>query len=31
LFFTGAESCEVSYADRKGKYMGQKGITCPSV
>jgi len=31
LFFTAAEVCEVSYADRKGKYMKQIGITCPSV
>jgi len=29
LFFTGAEVCETSYADRKGKYMKQTGITCP--
>lgn len=28
LFFEGAE-CDVSYADRKGRYMGQKDITCP--
>ena len=26
LFFSG-EECEVSYADRKGKYQGQVGIT----
>ncbi|MEO0412126.1 MAG: dCTP deaminase [Pseudomonadota bacterium] len=27
LFFEGNEPCEVSYADRKGKYMGQTGVT----
>ncbi len=29
LFFSAAENCEVSYADRKGKYMKQQGITLP--
>ncbi|MCI0382045.1 MAG: dCTP deaminase [Chlamydiae bacterium] len=29
LFYQGAEVCEVSYADRKGKYMKQKEITLP--
>ncbi len=29
LFYEGAEACEVSYADRKGKYMGQIAITLP--
>ena len=29
LFFQGASECEVSYADRAGKYMGQKGVTLP--
>lgn len=29
LFYEGAEPCEVSYADRKGKYMGQREITLP--
>ncbi|MEM7168755.1 MAG: dCTP deaminase [Pseudomonadota bacterium] len=29
LFLQGAEECEVSYADRAGKYMGQKGVTLP--
>lgn len=29
LFYEAQESCEVSYADRKGKYMGQKSITLP--
>ena len=31
LFFASEEPCEVSYADRKGKYMGQIEITPPSV
>ncbi len=31
LFFKGASECEVSYADRKGKYMGQTGVTLPTV
>ncbi len=29
LFYEAAEQCEVSYADRKGKYMGQINITLP--
>lgn len=29
LFYQGAEVCEVSYADRKGKYMKQVRITLP--
>lgn len=29
LFFQGASECEVSYADRAGKYMGQSGVTLP--
>ncbi len=29
LFFQGAGPPEVSYADRAGKYMGQKGVTLP--
>jgi len=29
LFFRGSSPCEVSYADRAGKYMGQKGVTLP--
>jgi dCTP deaminase len=29
LFYQAAEECEVSYADRKGKYMGQMQITLP--
>lgn len=31
LFFESNESCEISYADRKGKYMKQTGITLPKV
>ena len=31
LFFKGSSACEVSYADRKGKYMGQRGVTLPRV
>lgn len=29
LFFKGSSACEVSYADRAGKYMGQRGVTLP--
>lgn len=29
IFYQAAEECEISYADRKGKYMGQKNITLP--
>lgn len=29
LFFKGDQPCEVSYKDRSGKYMGQKGVTLP--
>lgn len=29
LFFESPDQCDVSYADRKGKYMGQRGITLP--
>jgi dCTP deaminase len=31
LFFEAKEACEVSYADRKGKYMKQLEITCPRI
>jgi dCTP deaminase len=31
IFLTGDEDCEVSYADRKGKYNKQTGITLPRV
>ena len=29
LFFEGDEQCEVTYADKKGKYQNQTGITLP--
>lgn len=29
LFFKGSSACETSYADRAGKYMGQRGVTLP--
>jgi dCTP deaminase len=31
LFFEGDEPCETTYADKKGKYQGQKGITLPKL
>ena len=31
LFLQGNEPCEVSYADRHGKYMGQRGVTLPKL
>jgi dCTP deaminase len=31
LFFKGSSECEVSYADRSGKYMGQRGVTLPRI
>ena len=31
IFLQGNESPEVSYADRKGKYQGQTGVTLPKV
>lgn len=31
LFFRGDQPCEVSYADRSGKYMGQTGVTVPKL
>ena len=31
LFFKGNEPCETSYKDRKGKYMGQRGVTLPKI
>jgi dCTP deaminase len=31
LFFEGDEPCEVSYADKKGKYQGQTGVTPPKL
>jgi dCTP deaminase len=29
LFFESDEVCETSYADRGGKYQGQRGVTLP--
>jgi len=31
LFFEGDEQCETTYANRKGKYQKQKGITLPRI
>jgi dCTP deaminase len=31
LFFQGDEICEISYADRKGKYQNQQGILLPKL
>jgi dCTP deaminase len=31
LFLEGDQPCEVSYADRKGKYQGQRGVTLPKL
>ncbi len=31
LFFEGDEECEISYADKKGKYQKQTGITHPRI
>jgi dCTP deaminase len=31
LFLKGNEPCEVTYADRAGKYMGQRGVTLPKI
>jgi len=31
LFFEADETCEVSYADKKGKYQGQTGVTLPKI
>ncbi len=31
IFLKGIEPCEVSYADKAGKYQSQKGITLPKV
>jgi dCTP deaminase len=31
LFLKGEGPCEVSYRDRHGKYMGQKGVTLPKI
>jgi dCTP deaminase len=29
LFLQGESPCEVSYADKAGKYMGQRGVSLP--
>jgi len=31
LFLRGSQVCEISYADKKGKYQGQKDITLPKI
>ena len=31
LFLRGNEPCEVTYADRAGKYQGQRGVTLPKL
>ena len=31
LFFQGDEQCDVNYAQRRGKYQGQTGVTLPRV
>ncbi|MBI3014861.1 MAG: dCTP deaminase [Candidatus Tectomicrobia bacterium] len=31
LFFEGDEPCQVSYADKKGKYQAQQGLTLPKI
>ena len=31
LFFQSDETCDVSYADKKGKYQGQRGLTLPKL
>jgi len=31
IFFEAEHECEVSYADKKGKYMKQKGVTLPRI
>lgn len=31
LFFKGEAPCEISYKDRHGKYMGQRGVTLPKI
>ena len=31
LFFQSDAPCEVSYADKKGKYQGQRGLTLPKL
>lgn len=31
LFFESDEQCEISYADKRGKYQGQTGVTLPKL
>lgn len=31
IFLKGDQVCKTSYADKKGKYMGQKGVTLPKM
>lgn len=31
LFFKGSDTCQISYADRAGKYMKQRGVTLPKI
>jgi dCTP deaminase len=31
IFFQSSNECEISYADRKGKYMRQTGVTLPTL
>jgi dCTP deaminase len=31
LFFKGDNECNISYADRNGKYMKQTGVTLPKL
>ena len=31
MFFQGSETCETSYADRKGKYQNQVGVVLPRI
>ena len=31
LFFQSDEQCEISYADKKGKYLKQVGVTLPKL
>ena len=31
LFFQSDEQCEISYADKKGKYLKQRDVTLPRI
>ena len=31
LFFQSDEACQTSYADKKGKYQAQQGLTLPKM